>query len=266
MSAADNADTKLDAAKQRVKSTLAKENELAFAEAKSLIQRAREISNFSSQVDAACNELASNFSSATDADYGAVIKTAHERLFTLLNASNEDRRAAVQITADLPKVFITMSLAVIVALGTLFQLGWSTFIRDNQIVVLLCILSGVASFFSAYFGLRALRELAYSGFRDRGRWIIDNSIRRLLNFQAIIGAFSVISFVASIVLAQTSSPGGGGGVIITIPGGLTATVPNEITFRGSWSKLSAENSNGTKLELPAQLSGPQQSFTVRSGK
>jgi heme A synthase len=172
----------------------------------------------------------------------------------------EDKRVAVQLTSELSKIFITVALGAVVALGTLVQLGWSSFTRDRPFVMLFCFLTGLGCFVSMYAGVCALSRLARSGFQLKDRWDL-NPVRVLLNVQAISGVVAILLFVVAIVLSR-ESPVHNAGLLITIPPTVTATLAGEIVVRGVWSQLSVEGPGNTKLEIAPNPSGQTQFFKV----
>src|SRR6476619_5709547 len=99
-----------------------------------------------------------DFPGATDTEKTAALQDALKRVTGAFTVPVEDRRLAAQLISELAKVFVTIALAAVVALGTLLQLGWNSFIRENFYVEILCLISAAFLFFSMYFGVRAVSE------------------------------------------------------------------------------------------------------------
>lgn len=200
---------------------------------------------------------------STDAERDIKLNELAKKIDAAFTVAPEDRRLSVQIMTDVSKVFITMALAAIVALGALVQLGWTSFVRDKSAVLWLCFAAGTACFVSMWFGVRALRDFAKSGVVDQNRWSLDDR-RRLLNGQAITGIVAIALFISAIgtsLSAATTTTG----IVVTIPNAVTATLPGDVVVRGVWTQLSLEAPGGSKLDLP-QAQAQAQSFAIRSGK
>jgi hypothetical protein len=78
------------------------------------------------------------FPGVSDEEKAAALTGAMKKIDEAFQVPSEDRRLSVQLTSELSKIFITVALAAIVAVGTLVQLGWNTFTRDHPYVLIFC--------------------------------------------------------------------------------------------------------------------------------
>src|SRR3954468_10122083 len=88
------------------------------------------------------------FPGASEEEQTAALTSAMKKIEEAFEVPYEDKRLSVQLTSELSKIFITVALAAIVAVGTLVQLGWNSFTRDHQYVLICCFLVGLACFIS----------------------------------------------------------------------------------------------------------------------
>jgi hypothetical protein len=205
-----------------------------------------------------------DFPGATEAERDVALQDAIKRVQNSFITPVEDKRLAAQLTSELSKIFVTISLAAVVALGTLLQLGWSTFIRENIYVSIFCFISGVCLFLSMYFGVRALADLANSGYNTTRPW--DLAPRRpFFYLQALLGVAAIASFLMAVTLSIRSTPTSTG-IVVTVPSAISAMLSGNIIVRGAWTQVSIEANGGNKLDLPPTSQGQTQSFSIRCAK
>jgi len=204
------------------------------------------------------------FPGVSDEEKAAALTSAMKKIDEAFQVPSEDKRLSVQLTSELSKIFITVALAAIVAVGTLVQLGWNTFTRDHPYVLMFCFLVGITCFISMYTGVVAISRLARSGLAIDNRWFIDPH-RWLLNVQALSGVAAIVLFIVAVAISR-ASPGGSTGLIVSVPPSVTATIGGEVTIRGTWTQLAVEGPGNTKFEVAPTSSGSAQSFTIRSIK
>jgi hypothetical protein len=200
----------------------------------------------------------------SDEERNIALTSAMKKIDEAFQIPSEDKRLSVQLTAELSKIFVTVALAAIVAVGTLIQLGWNTFTRDQPYVLVMCGIAGLSCFISMYAGVTAISRLARSGLNIDNRWLIDPH-RWWINVQALSGVGAIVFFVIAILISRQTS-GGSTGLIISVPPSVTATVGGEVTIRGVWTQLAIEGPGNAKLEVASPTSGAVQSFTIRSIK
>jgi hypothetical protein len=216
------------------------------------------------EIKAILQTAKSAFPGVSDEEKTAALTSAMKRIDEAFQVPSEDKRLSVQLTSELSKIFISVALAAIVAVGTLVQLGWNTFTRDHPYVLMFCFFVGLACFISMYAGVIAISRLARSGLTSEDRWFIDPH-RWLLNVQALSGVCAIVFFVIALSISR-ESPGGSTGLIVSVPPSVTATIGGEVTIRGVWTQLAVEGPGNTKLEVAPASPGVAQSFTLRSIK
>lgn len=202
------------------------------------------------------------FPGATAADRQADLTQTLPKITAALNLPMDDRRAAAQLSIEAPKLFITMALAAIVAIAALVQLGWNSFIRDSNLVLLFCFAAGTACFFSMYCGVLAINRVYKRGLVADNRWSLE-SLRWPKNLQALVGVLAIVLFVTAVGIS-VNRPIPTAAITIQLPGTIQASLPNGIVASGNWSQLRLDGGNGVHLDLDPVPTGQTKSFEIRS--
>ncbi|MFL9989994.1 hypothetical protein PQR34_12835 [Paraburkholderia sediminicola] len=236
----------------------------AWGQTASSLTEASEILDVSNRLSEVCDQATTELATVSEANLPAFIATLGKGLSEATPVPNDDRKTAATLTAELPKLFITMALAVIAALSILLQLGWNTFVKDNTAAIFCGVFSALLAFFSMVSGVRAIRDLAYSGLRYLNRWNVSEATRKKLNRQAWLGISSILFFLATIILAQNRPTSAD--LLVTLPANFSSTGSKSVSLTGTWSRMQMIDSNGTKVEFPPIASGASATIVVRSAK
>jgi hypothetical protein len=216
------------------------------------------------EIKAILTRHVAEFPGTTDDEKRRDLSETLPKVIAALSLPMDDRRAAAQLAIEAPKLFITMALALIVAIGALVQLGWNSFMQSNHSLWALLLLSGFGCFLSMYFGMLAINQVSKAGQQIDNRWTLA-SIRVPKNAQALIGVVAIVLFVIAVgISAREPLRTSGGAIMIELPGALQALLPKGIVASGNWSELRLDGGNGVRVDLDPVPAGQTRSFQIRS--
>jgi hypothetical protein len=214
------------------------------------------------EIESILTRHVAEFPGATDEEKHRDLAATLAKITSALTLPMEDRREAAKFAIEAPKLFITIALAAIVAIAALAQLGWNTFIKSNNLVLILCLAAGTACFFSMYFGLLAINRVSKAGLQIENRWTLER-LKGVKNLQALIGVFAIILFLTA-VSVSVRDPAPSAAITIELPGVLQASLPKGIVASGTWTQLRLDGGNGASVNLDPVPTGQTRSFEIRS--
>jgi hypothetical protein len=190
---------------------------------------------------------------ANDQERNAYIQEATARLG---GRSSEDRREASKLAVETSKMFLTISVGVLVA-----TFAWMQFARTNgvpwlswtlapfygsavlHVVSMVCGFFAISSIYKRADGREAATEPAWSTAAVSGR----------LNLQSWTGAAALLVLGGGVVLLGLGPGAQKPAVSVTIPaqaGALPST--GSLTIEGTWTELRLKTAAQQEIKLPQQ--------------
>jgi hypothetical protein len=189
----------------------------------------------------------------TDASRNDVLAEAIARL---RGRSPLDLKEASKIAVEASKLFITIAIAVLVAVGTFVQFArngdvpWFSWVMA---FFALAVVSLLASMTSGFIGISRIYKRAEGRIEASQSAWSTAAVKRFLDSQGILGIVSLVLLISGLIAWGATGTSLPGSIAIAIPGpsaGITPAGP--LTIEGNWTSLTLKTAAGQQLILPSQ--------------
>jgi hypothetical protein len=207
---------------------------------------------FNPQLALAALEAHPDTLGANDAERLAYIAELRQRLGV---RTPEDRREATKIAVDTSKMFLTIGIAVLVAIGPWLQYLHANGAAWESPAMFFFYLAAAALVFSMGAGFLAISHVYKRAdgreAPDQPAWATE-PIAGFLNGQSWSGALALIFLGIGLLVWGTGATMQPSAVTVTIPGNGSVLSSGSLAIRGDWNELRLQTAAHQELRLPKQ--------------
>lgn len=188
---------------------------------------------------------------ATTAERHAYIAEAEARLGT---RTAEDHREAAKLTVETAKMFLTITIGVLVATFAWMQFAHSA-VSWISWTILPFYLAAILLVFSMVTGFivisRIYKRADGRAAANEPAWSTEHIVG-VLNKQAGSGVVALLVLFAGVVLLGLWDRAPKEAVTVTIPGKVSPSPSGNLTIEGTWTELKLKTAANQEIKLPPQ--------------
>lgn len=168
----------------------------------------------------------------------------------------EDHREAAKLSVETAKMFLTISVGVLVA-----TFAWMQFAHSNggvswiSLAILPFYLAALFMIFSMVNGFVAISRIYRRADGREGAnqpaWSTEHVVG-VLNWQSRFGMFALLALFIGVLALGVKDQAPKDAVIVTIPGKAASSPSGSLTIEGTWTTLSLKTAANQQITLPPQ--------------